>query len=379
MFRKHIITTLLFLLCALAGVQAQQLTVSSFKSLPTDLDARVNHRIVDHNNKVCALIKVENSNTGFVFDTGTLAVQDVKQKMGEIWVYVQPGVRKITIKHQSLGILRDYIFPEQIKEATVYAMKLESGSIPTYEKQVKNEAIAKIDKVKTRRFAVNGAVFFMVEVEGGTFTMGATDEQDCDAESDEKPAHTVTLNSYYIGQTEVTQELWQAVMGKNPSSFKGGNLPVEYVYLIDCREFIKKLNAFTGKKFRLPTEAEWEYAARGGKRSRGYKYSGSNNIDEVAWYRGNSDGESHPVACKKANELGIYDMSGNVEEWCSDRYGHYSSSPQTNPVGPSAGSLRVSRGGSWEDTSMCCRVSDRNNNSSVNRDDNLGLRLVLEP
>ena len=131
MFRKHIITTFLFLFCALAGAQAQQLTVSSFKCLPTDLDARVYHPVIDQNGKKCALIKVETGHTGFIFDTGSLSVQKVEQKVAEIWVYVQPGVRKITIKHQALGILRDYPFPEQIKEATVYAMKLETGNVHT--------------------------------------------------------------------------------------------------------------------------------------------------------------------------------------------------------------------------------------------------------
>ena len=187
----------------------------------------------------------------------------------------------------------------------------------------------------------------MVYVKGGTFTMGAISEQGADAYDDEKPAHSVTLSDFYIGKYEVTQAQWRAVMGSNPSSFKGDNLPVENVSWNDIQKFIQKLNAQTGKEFRLPTEAEWEYAARGGSKSRGYKYSGSNNIGDVAWYSGNSGSKTHPVGQKQPNELGIYDMSGNVWEWCSDWYGSYSSSSQTNPKGPNSGDYRVLRGGDW--------------------------------
>ena len=181
------------------------------------------------------------------------------------------------------------------------------------------------------RFVVEGVSFDMVEVRGGTFRMGATSEQGSDADSDENPVHSVTLSGYYIGKTEVTQALWKAVMGSNPSEFKGDNLPVEYVFWYDCQEFIRKLNALTGQDFRLPTEAEWEFACRGGNNSRGYKYSGSDCIDDVAWYVDNSGSKTHPVATKLPNELGIYDMSGNVDEWCNDWYGYYSRGAQTNP------------------------------------------------
>ena len=711
---KQRITVLLCFLCCIICAAAQQLSVASFKRMPTDMDARVNHPIVNHNGKKCAIIKVETSSTGFSFDTGTLSVQEVRQKVGEIWVYVQPKVRKITINHATLGILREYIFPEQIDEATVYVMKLESAAaapvsnvrrtgflivestpsdaevwindewlgntpfskkypigtkvqysvkkqlhhsevgvatvteaqtklnvalkpaygslqvksapagavvymdaeaqpvgttpftleqvasgshklrfqmpmyetanrevvvtdggsasvnvplqarfatltikslpgaaievdgkalgtgsvvvkqsegicdikatlaghrdaqqqltveagkdetiqlnpIPIYgslaiestpmganifvdgracgttpnvieellvgehsvlvskpgcadykatvtiaegeetafeaklqagaqvkistgsagddvyvdgkkvgttplnatlsfgshkvyamrgskksqEKTVNITTVVQNENIKLSfggpvEFTVKGVKFSMIEVEGGTFTMGATNEQGSDAYSDEKTTHKVTLDSYYIGQTEVTQALWKAVMGNNPSYRKGDNLPVEQVSWNECQEFIKKLNALTGRKFRLPTEAEWEYAARGGNRSRGYKYSGSNNIDEVAWYGGNSGSKTHDVATKKANELGIYDMSGNVWEWCGDWYGSYSSSPQTNPVGPSSGSARVNRGGSWIGNSGDCRVSFRAPLSPGDSYNNLGLRLVLD-
>ena len=229
-------------------------------------------------------------------------------------------------------------------------------------------------------FRVKGVEFKMIKVEGGTFSMGATSEQGSDAYDSEKPVHSVTLSDYYMGATEVTQELWQAVMGSNPSEFKGDNqLPVESVSWNACQKFIKKLNRLTGKEFRLPTEAEWEYAARGGKYSRGYKYSGSNNSDEVAWYGSNSGSKTHSVKTKKANELGLYDMSGNVWEWCNDWYNenYYRNSPQTNPTGPSKGWERVLRGGCWNNLDRHVRVSFRDRSVPDIRFINNGLRLAL--
>ena len=222
---------------------------------------------------------------------------------------------------------------------------------------------------------VKGVSFKMINVEGGTFQMGSNDSE---ASSDEKPVHSVTLSDYYIGETEVTQELWEAVMGSNPSGYKGSKNPVENVSWDDCQDFIKKLNKLTGKNFRLPTEAEWEYAARGGNKSRGYKYSGSNTFGDVAWYWHNSSREPHPVGTKTPNELGLYDMSGNVWEWCSDWYGDYSSSSQTNPTGPATGSGRVLRGGSWIGRTSC-RVAFRGNDSPGGRDHLGGFRLALRP
>ena len=223
----------------------------------------------------------------------------------------------------------------------------------------------------------DGISIDMVRVEAGTFTMGATPEMK-NPYSDEKPTHQVTLtNDYYIGKYEVTQALWKAVMGNNPSNFKGGNLPVEQVSWDDCQEFINKLNKITGKTFRLPTEAEWEYAARGGKKSRGYQYSGSNNISDVAWYDSNSGNKTHAVGSKQANELGIYDMTGNIWEWCHDCYGIYSSSSQTNPTGATSGSIRMGRGGCWGSGARYCRSSYRRSDASGNRYHYLGFRLVL--
>ena len=236
-----------------------------------------------------------------------------------------------------------------------------------------------IDVDGALEFNVKGVRFVMVPVEGGTFTMGATAEQGKDADKDEKPAHEVTLSSYYIGQTEVTQELWTAVMGSNPSKFKGrgSNLPVEKVSWKDCQRFIENLNAATGKQFRLPTEAEWEYAARGGNKGKGYKYSGGNDIDAVAWYDDNSASGTHPVATKAANELGLYDMSGNVWEWCQDRYGKYEKGAQTNPTGATSGSCRVCRGGSWYGSARRCRSSNRDISEPSVSHNGLGFRLAL--
>ena len=241
-------------------------------------------------------------------------------------------------------------------------------------------------------FNVKGVEFKMVKVQGGTFQMGATSEQGSYVWKDEKPVHSVTLSDYYIGQTQVTQELWQVVMGNNPSEFRGDNQrPVESVSWNDCQEFITKLNQLTGKNFRLPTEAEWEFAARGGNKRNDYKYSGSNKVNDVAWYESNSstnsvmrsfltmgrDRKTHPVATKQANELGLYDMSGNVYEWCQDWYGGYSNNSQTNPTGASTGSFRVLRGGSWSFNASCVRVSYRDYGTPDGRNSISGLRLAL--
>ena len=236
----------------------------------------------------------------------------------------------------------------------------------------------RLEKLKPQEFTVKGVSFTMIAVENGTFQMGATMEQNSH-EYDEIPVHDVILSDYYIGETEVTQELWSAIMnGDNPSKFKGGNKPVEQVSWNDCRDFITKLNQLTGKKFRLPTEAEWEFAARGGNKSDKFKYSGGNIIDDVAWYSGNSKSETHDVKTKSPNELQIYDMSGNVNEWCWDWYDNYIGDPQDNPTGQSSGYYRVVRGGNWKYDSLKCRVSSRANLEPEESDNNLGLRLAMD-
>ena len=280
--------------------------------------------------------------------------------------------------------------------------KLKSGSCEAME----NEDIAvDLNEDGSLVFNVKGIEFKMIRVEGGEFMMGATAEQGDDAYDNEKPAHKVSLDSYYIGETQVTQALWEAVMGNNPSMFRGQDKPVDSVSWTNCQDFLILLKYLTGKEFRLPTEAEWEYAARGGNCSRGYKYAGSNNLSDVAWYIGNSGWQAysgHPVVQKKPNVLGIYDMSGSIWEWCNDWFGDYSNFPrrkklnlkhlkrwcndwfrdysnlpQYNPQGARFGYSRVLRGGHWNFIGCYCRVSTRIALHPHNRNDLSGMRLAL--
>lgn len=255
------------------------------------------------------------------------------------------------------------------------AAKSEALHISEQLKEAEDKARRRVEEEKMYDVVTVGNVKFkMIHVEGGGFTMGEGSE-----------AHQVKLSSYYIGETPVTQALWKEVMGTNPSNFKGDQRPVESVSWYDCQEFIKKLNVKTGKRFRLLTEAEWEFAARGGKKSKGYEYSGSNHINEVAWYEKNaynkgtssSDYGTHVVKQKKPNELDIYDMSGNVWEWCQDWHGYYDKDCQTNPTGPDKGSFRVNRGGSWYYDTKFCRSSYRSSDHPNSSSFNLGFRLAL--
>lgn len=218
------------------------------------------------------------------------------------------------------------------------------------------------DSVET--FTVNGVTFEMVRVNGSSFRMGAT------AYNDEEPAHYENVPAFYIGRTEVTQALWKAVMGNNPSYFKGDTHPVERVSWYDCQEFVERLSGLTGCDFRLPTEAEWEFAARGGNRSRRYFFSGSDDVDKVAWYDENSCSMTHPVARKLANELGLYDMSGNVWEWTSDNYSFDYNSPRNS-------FHKVFRGGCWYNSPTNCHVAFRFCHSPEKSYDNIGLRLAM--
>lgn len=228
-------------------------------------------------------------------------------------------------------------------------------------------------------FDVKGVSFTMIKVEGGSFLMGATEEQGNFSSRDEKPAHTVTLSDYYIGETEVTRALWNVVMDGKLDEEASRQYAVGGVSWLDCQTFITKLNEMTGLTFRLPTEAEWEYAARGGKYSKGYKYAGSDMLDDVAWHRDNSNDVGHPIAQKLPNELGLYDMSGNMYECCYDWYGPYGTAPQKNPQGPPTGTNRVYRGGSRFNYYVHCRISYRSNNAPAAHYRDLGLRLVLVP
>ena len=276
------------------------------------------------------------------------------------------GEHTVTISHDNYVQEKAVV---EVKENEIAELNLKLTDVPVNPKE--------------KTFTVNGVSFVMKFVEGGTFMMGATAEQGDDASENEKPAHQVTLDSYYIGETEVTQELWQAVMGKknNLSRNKGEKLPVENVSWNDCKKFINKLNTLTGQRFRLPTEAEWEYAARGGTISQGYKFSGSNNCNEVAWYEANSGNKTHDVKMKSPNELGLYDMSGNVLEWCQDKCDllaqSYSSNPQINPTGPSSGAYRIIRGGGHNCPASLCRVSWRLPSPPLVQNGIMGFRLAL--
>jgi len=326
----------------------------------------------------------------------TISLEAPKPIVGEAEITSNPALADIYIDGKKVGqtpqLISDLLVGSHTVKlsrkgfadytGTITVKERESTSLTATMQKQETPAIAggsaTANAAGNLSFTVKGVTFTMVKVEAGTFTMGATKEQKREAYDWEKPAHKVTLTKdYYIGQTEVTQALWQAVMGSNPSNFKGDNLPVEQVSWEDCQTFITKLNSLTDSKFRLPTEAEWEYAARGGNKSRGYKYSGSNSINDVAWYKSTTNNSgTKPVATKAPNELGIYDMTGNVWEWCNDWYGIYSYSPQTNPTGASSGSNRVGRGGSWCSLASFCRVSSRSYATPGFRDYSLGLRLA---
>ena len=242
---------------------------------------------------------------------------------------------------------------------------------------------------KNKTFTVNGVSFTMIAVQGGSFRMGGTTEQTLYALDDEYPVHNVSVSNFYIGETEVTQELWKAVAG-NPNFWGENQFPANRVSWEACQTFIAKLNELTGVHFRMPTEAEWEYAARGGIKAQGLIYSGSNYVDAVAWYSNNApafrvvhenggyydlDRWCTRVQTKAPNELGIYDMSGNVWEYCSDWYGTYPSEDQVNPKGPISGDDHVARGGGVSEGSNYCRVSHRSGRNASYNDS--GLRLAL--
>ena len=236
------------------------------------------------------------------------------------------------------------------------------------------ENVKRLSFVDQKTFTVNGVEFRMIKVVGGTYVMG----KNLETGYGEDP-HNVTLSDYYIGETEVTQELWQAVMGSNPSEHKGTKLPVEKVSWEDCQAFVTKLMSLTGRTFRLPTEAEWEFAAKGGNLCEGYLYSGSNVVGDVAWCKDNANKQSHEVATKAPNELGLYDMSGNLDEWCQDWYASYSTEDQTNPTGPTSGKTRVTRGGYFNSSITFCRTHARFGYNPTYHLNLIGLRLALTP
>ena len=378
---------LIFDIVLCLGTFGQKLSVESFSLAATDISAQTQPR-KDLNDEPCALVKVQF--VGDILNVKGNVILPLLKEDYETWVYLTHGSRQMQVTAKNYLPLMvkfaDYGV-ESVEKNRTYVLVLSQTGVSSNQTNVSSTVSVSTVQASTAHSNTpsndvitipvkDGISIEMVKVEAGTFMMGETKEME-NPDEDDEPVHQVTLtNDYYIGKYEVTQALWQAVMGSNPSEFKGDNLPVETVSWDDCQEFISKLNRMTGRKFRLPTEAEWEYAARGGKKSRGYLYSGSSNIDDVAWY-GNNDDTTHPVGMKKANELGIYDMTGNVWEWCQDLYEEYSGLSQTNPTGAAIGDVFLSRGGSSGNDATSCRPIVRNCYTSDERFGGLGLRLAL--
>ena len=332
--------------------QAQQTQTLSIRYSPSSATVLVDNKMVKGTNGVAQTTLPIGQHSYIVFCDGYDSEEGtVKLKAST------PSNLQITLSKEAVAIQQNIVSQPAVAQQPIVQAPIANGnhiSIPVKD----------------------GVSIDMVRVEAGTFTMGET--VDIKDSYDFVKKHQVALtNDYYIGKYEVTQALWKAVMGNNPSNLKGDNLPVEQVNWDDCQEFLSKLNSITSKTFRLPTEAEWEYAARGGNKSRGYQYSGSNNLSDVAWYGDNRGSKTHPVGSKQANELGIYNMAGNVCEWCQDRFGKYISSSQVNPTGANRGSYRVIRGGCWGYSAGICRSSCRSFSPPDHRGSGLGLRLVL--
>ena len=398
--------------------------------------------VLDQNGDKCALIKIETTEFGFSFDAGSLGVVKTEQHTGEVWLYVPEGVKRLSISHPKLEKIRDYDLGMSLKKARTYIMKLhvlkpatDFGGMGTvdvkstpagaevfidnisvgktpmsfsklipgkHQVNIKHEGyydfessvdisddkVSIIDEVLAKScdierennkvtITTKGVSFNLIKVEGGTFQMGGTSEQG-KGKTDEFPVHRVTLSDYYIGETEVTNELWSLIMGTNPSiNFSQPTQPVNNVTWYDCQKFVNRLSALTGLHFALPTESQWEFAARGGNKSRGYTYSGSNKIKEVGWFKGNSGGTLKTVKQLKPNELGIYDMSGNAYEWCSDWYGLYKNTDVFDPKGPESGIYKVNRGASAGEKDALTRTACRFNDSPNSKFQAMGLRLVL--
>ena len=258
--------------------------------------------------------------------------------------------------------------------ATVVILMLLPGKEDNTEPAAKENVIENKTEITIK---ANGVAIPMKLIAGGTFTMGGSLEG-IDYKNNELPAHSMKVESFYMSEYEVTQQLWTAIMGTNPSEFIGEQNPVENVNWYDCVEFTKKLCSLTGKTFRLPTEAEWEYAAKGGANQENYEFAGSNHIGDVAWAASNSGKTTHPVGQKSCNRCGLYDMSGNVYEWCSSWYAPYTVETMNNPLGPDSGEDKVFRGGSWKYSDTYCRVTYRPHTNPNGKYNNLGLRLVLE-
>lgn len=364
---KRIVFILMLFLCG-GIVCAQELNVNDFHADQADMSAVV-HQVADLNGSPCALIKV-----GLAVKEATFEGDIIKTeaKEGEYWVYVIDGANWLNIKAPNFTPLRYDFSP--VKKNCTYIMTVAPSTELPAKLPVKLTPAATIGGT-----AGNPVEFNLLLVKAGMFKMGATEEQE-GADEDEQPVHWVRISKdFYMGETEVTQALWEFVMGTNPSTFKNPDNPVEMVSWNDCQEFIAKLNNLTKATFRLPTESEWEYVARGGNKTARTQYSGSADVDEVGWYYANSQNSTHPVKSKKPNELGFYDMSGNVWEMCQDYKNKYPGGEVTDPIGDKKDKNRVRRGGSWDSESAnFLRLSFRRRVEEGWREKGLGLRLVME-
>lgn len=382
---KRLLTVIIAIaaLMSMSMATAQSLDVVEFRTDGSDLSAVV-HQKNDLNGNPCALVKVGLAVANATFEGDIISAE---QKSGEYWVYMVDGANWLTIKTSEYTPLRIDNNFGPLKSNTTYILTIrpkpqngEKPDILPIELPSKGSGVS-IGGVTT---AVTKPVRFnMIKVKNGTFNMGATPEQ-MSTEEDETPVHRVSFTrDFYIGETEVTQNLWQYVMDENPSFFKDDDaeLPVERISWDDAQTFCRRLSQITGVTFRLPTEAEWEYAARGGHKATTTRFAGSNDVDEVGWYVDNSSGRTHDVKTKKPNEIGLYNMSGNVWELCEDYKNNYTKENAINPVSTkvSKNKNRVRRGGSWDSEDLNqLRTSYRRRIEPDVRYDNVGLRLVME-
>lgn len=368
---KKFLCATVVLFCSFCSLHAQELTMSDFYVDSSDLAAQV-HQVPDLNGDPCALIKLGLAVADAKFEGDVVKFE---YKDGEYWLYLPEGSSWLTIKTTEYTPLRcDF---ESVKAKTTYIMTVtkpgENFLKPRITVELKPQA--NIIGVQTKK-PVN---FDLLLVKAGMFKMGATPEQE-NADKDEKPVHWVKITrDFYMAETEVTQALWEYVMENNPSTFQDPNKPVEMITWDECQIFVKKLSDLTGVRFRLPTESEWEYVARGGSKTQHTQYSGSANADEVGWYYANSQNTTHVVKTKKPNELGFYDMSGNVWEYCMDYKNDYPDGEVSDPFGSKTDKNRVRRGGAWDsETPANLRVAFRRRIEQNIREKSLGLRVVLD-
>lgn len=358
----------------LSVATAQDMTVNSVIEATDDTSAS-DYPQADVNGDPTALVKVTMPVNNATFEGSVIG--NVEYKNGQYWVYLCDGSYMLKVKHpdyhQLFINLRDYGI-RRVKASKTYVIGIDC---PT-----SNKSQAKITWTGDDRLTIqlNGVAFNMVSVKGGTFQMGSVTKKEAEwcTFFTEKVVHQVTLSDYLIGETEVTQALWKAVMKNNPAYNKGDELPMENISWEHCQLFINKLNQLTGLQFRLPTEAEWEYAARGGQKGQGLYYSGSKKLKEVGWYNKNSENRTHPVRQLAPNELGLYDMTGNVSELCQDWKGDYTAEAQTNPKGPATGTSKILRGGAYNSSEHSCYIADRFIGMTLTeREKYAGFRLAL--